>query len=144
MRSERSWVQHYSYENPHKNKVVGVCMSTCPCTCVRGCVLEAPAVLKLAVWEPPPTDHHEHPSQGSQQRSELRCQEGRFRDDNSPPAQTLRAFFHTITRVHLSISTAYPSSLFDLHPQARSPPVSLSFPCLSFLSFLFDLQSSKM
>lgn len=32
-------------------------------------------------------------SQGSRHGSELRCQEGHFRDDNSPPAQTPGTFF---------------------------------------------------
>lgn len=82
-------------------------------------------MLKLAVWE---QAHHELSAPGPQQRSELRCQEGRFRDDNSPPAHTLRPFFHTLTHVHL------PTRLLSLTSTTRlALLLSLSFPCLSFV-----------
>lgn len=58
---------------------VSILSSCCVVNCLSG---------KQAYPPKPPCS-----SQGSQQRSELRCQEGRFRDDNFPPTQTWRIFF---------------------------------------------------
>ncbi len=117
------WVQHSSCGLPLVPRVcvlfilciylflyaLWMCICACvtiswyfPCVCVCVCqwVFLIPAVFKLSLWETGISSEAPRSSQGSQQRSELRCQEGRFRDNNSPPAQTPGHFSHCENRTN--------------------------------------------
>lgn len=64
--------------------------------CVRSLsvrILSSCCVITLSLWETGISSVAPYTSQGSRQRSELRCQQGCFRDDNSPPVQPLGTFF---------------------------------------------------
>lgn len=120
---------HYIY-------VTAVCIVTVTCSFPCMCVASSSCVETGCLGNCPPssTNHHDHSSQGSQQRSELRCQKGHFRDDNSPPAQTLRTFF---TQSHVCICPSTPHTrLLCL--------TSLSSSSLCFLCFFFQRYIVRM
>lgn len=147
---------HIHYANLCSQSFSRAIFLACACLCVSVCILSSRCVVtgclgnRHILRRPFPATHPPHFSHGSKQRLELRCQEGHFRDDNSPPAQTRRTFVtwqesykHTLVAL-LSMgraSTALYTSLVRLSLSLFLRPV---FQLLSLLLFVFPLYLIKL
>lgn len=117
------------------------------CACVPVSVLRSRCVAtgclgnrRILLSADNPLSSSSASSEGSRQRSELRCQEGRFRDDNSPPAPTPPTIFHT-ARFHLNHTGVPPhgGGAGLREASAATQPISQLFAPPPSLSLLLSL-----